>query len=86
MYGADIPEPYKSLHKDCGPGNNHRARVLASSKVGCFYCLSIYSPTEIAEWTPDGCALCPHCGIDSVLPESEHLTADCLSEMNRYWF
>jgi hypothetical protein len=67
---AVIPEPYRSAHKDCGPGNDHRTRVLASKNVGCFYCLKIFSPAEIEEWTLDGCALCPHCGIDSVLPES----------------
>jgi hypothetical protein len=81
-----IPEPYKSAHKDCGPGNNHKERVLASNKVGCFYCLEIFSPTEITEWTGDSCALCPHRGIDSVLPEFEQLSPEFLSEMNKYWF
>jgi hypothetical protein len=81
-----IPEPYYSVHKDCGPGNNHRERVLASNKVGCFYCLEIYPSSEIKEWTPDGCALCPHCGIDSVLPESRHLSPEFLEKMQKYWF
>jgi hypothetical protein len=81
-----IPEPYKSAHKDCGSGNNHRERVLASEKVGCFYCLTIFAPAEIDEWTPGGCALCPYCGIDSVLPNSENLTPEFLQEMKRYWF
>ena len=81
-----IPEPYKSAHKDCGPGNNHKERVLASIKAGCFYCLAMYPPAEIVEWTGDDCALCPYCGIDSVLPESEHLSPEFLSEMRKYWF
>jgi hypothetical protein len=81
-----IPEPYKSAHKDCGPDNNHKEPVLASSKVGCFYCLTIYSPAEIIEWTLDNSVLCPHCGIDSVLPDSEQLSPRFLQEMHNYWF
>jgi hypothetical protein len=81
-----IPEPYKSAHKDCGPRNNHKERVLASGKVGCFYCLRIFPPAEINEWTPDECALCPYCGIDSLLPDSRQLTSEFLQEMNKYWF
>ena len=86
MASDTIPEAYKSAHKDCGPGNKHKERVLASRKVGCFYCQTIFSPTEIKEWTIDECALCPYCGIDSVLPESEDLTPEFLQEMNKYWF
>jgi hypothetical protein len=81
-----IPEPYLSAHKNCGPGDNHKERVLASAKVGCFYCVSTYPPTEIKEWTPDGCALCPYCGIDSVLPDSPGLTREFLLEMEKHWF
>jgi hypothetical protein len=81
-----IPEPSKSAHKECGPGNDHKERVLASDKVGCFYCVSIYPPAEIKEWTPDECALCPYCGIDSVLPASPDLTLEFLREMEKHWF
>jgi len=81
-----IPEPYRSAHKDCGPGNNHKQRVLAGSNVGCFYCLEMYPHAEIIEWTLDDCALCPHCGIDSVLPEAPYLSLDFLKKMHEYWF
>jgi|WetSurMetagenome_2_1015567.scaffolds.fasta_scaffold204417_1 hypothetical protein len=83
-----IPEPYLSAHKDAGPGNKHRERILASSLVGCFYCLCIYPPAEIYEWVEGGCtALCAHCGIDSVLPEMDgKYAADFLKWMNHYWF
>lgn len=37
----------------------HRAELEASEICGCFYCLSTYPPTEIAEWIDDGqTALC----------------------------
>jgi hypothetical protein len=81
-----IPEPYKSVHGDCGPGNSHKKRVLASDRVGCFYCVTIFPASEIKEWTSDECALCPYCGIDSVLPDSPNLTLEFLREMEKHWF
>ena len=82
-----IPEPYRSAHHESGPGNDHKARVLASTLVGCYYCLKIYPPAEIEEWTMDQCALCPKCGIDSVLPEADgKYAADFLKWMRFYWF
>lgn len=63
---------------------------------GCFYCLKVFSPKEITEYLQyddipidkDGTALCPYCGIDSVLPQSAGfpLTEDFLRQMNRKWF
>lgn len=51
--------------------------ILArDGKCGCFYCLRIFSSSEIEEWCPeldDGekvTAICPYCGIDSVIGES----------------
>lgn len=35
----------------------------------CFHCFSKFHPDKIKEWTDKGqTAVCPHCGIDSVLP------------------
>lgn len=37
-------------------------------KVGCFYCLNIFSPKEIKEWTDKKTtAICPHCHVDAVI-------------------
>ena len=50
--------------------------LAADNKCGCFCCLKIFSPSKIDEWCPeveDGeevTAICPHCGVDSVLGES----------------
>ncbi len=53
---------------------NHKPELEKDSLCGCFYCLSIFHPSEIEEWLIDdndadrrGTALCPHCGIDSVI-------------------
>ena len=59
---------------------------------GCFYCGKIFSYAEINDWTPepDGSktALCPYCGIDSVIGESSGypITEEFLEEMKKYWF
>lgn len=70
---------------------NHKSIILKDKKCGCFYCLAIFSPTEITEWIEDkidGTAICPHCGIDSIIGESSGfpITEEFLLKMNRYWF
>jgi hypothetical protein len=55
-----------------------------------FFCIKIYSPEEIKEWIPDSharTALCPYCGIDSVLPDSRiKFDTDFLKGMYKLWF
>ena len=69
---------------------NNRPMLLSDKKCGCFYCLSIFSPSEIKEWIDDyeGTAVCPYCGIDSVIGESSGypITKEFLSDMYQYWF
>lgn len=69
--------------------------VLAhGDKCGCFYCLHIFSPSEINEWCSeqtDGeevTAICPYCGIDSVIGESSGfpITQEFLLTMRHRWF
>ena len=72
----------------------HRAQIEASSICGCFYCLQMFKPDQIEEWTdtskpePEQTALCPHCGIDSVIGDKSEfaITAELLTEMKRNWF
>jgi hypothetical protein len=79
--------------------SRHRERVVASARCGCFYCLQMFAPTEISDWVdgPDESdttlngttALCPRCGIDSVLPDSipdVPLSSELLSAMRAHWF
>lgn len=75
-----------TAHEKC---SYHRAEIEASQRCGCFYCLYVFPPLEIEEWI-DGqqTALCPRCGIDSVIAEASGLplTEEFLKEMERYWF
>ncbi len=69
---------------------NHRPQLTGDKVCGCFYCLAIFDPAEIEEWIPDTCgtAICPHCGIDSVIGESSGypITTEFLREMHGHWF
>jgi hypothetical protein len=60
-----------------------------SEKAGCYYCLSIYPSSEVTEILKgENTALCPKCGVDSVLPSNSpyELTIDTLKELNKFWF
>jgi hypothetical protein len=76
----------EALHRQ---SSGHRQALSAADKVGCFYCRKTFKPTEILDWVDSGgTALCPRCGIDSVVPETaQHtLTAELLHDMHAYWF
>ena len=80
----------EALHK---LSSRHREAVEAAERCGCFCCGSVFRPGEISEWLeergiPGSTALCPQCGIDSVIPEGPdcQLDGDLLAAMHAYWF
>ena len=71
----------------------HRAEVCSSARCGCFYCCDTFPTTAITAWVDleggEGqTALCPRCGIDSVLGERSgyELSPEFLQQMKKYWF
>jgi hypothetical protein len=84
-----------AAHKHCGL---HRAEILHSDRCGCFYCLAIFQPSEIEDWVDEPpnvgisasgkSALCPRCGIDSVIGSSSGypITVEFLTRMKEHWF
>jgi len=72
--------------------SNHRPQIESSELCGCFYCLSIFKPTEVREWINEQqggeTAICPKCGIDSVIGSHAGfpITKEFLSAMSDYWF
>jgi len=67
----------------------NKEKLKVSAQCGCFYCLKIFSPEFIKQYVDDNqTALCPHCGIDSILPESSQysLAIDFLEKMRNHWF
>lgn len=72
----------------------HKSEILASVSCGCFYCLEIFPPSEIEQWTDQNfedkeeTALCPKCAIDSVIGSASGfpITKEFLSKMQKHWF
>jgi hypothetical protein len=69
-----------------------------ATTCGCFYCGAIFPSREIDTWCDDPedgvstagtTALCPRCGIDSVLPDNMPgivLNAELLTAMREHFF
>ena len=75
-------EELKTFHSQSWRNEN---AVKASKRCGCFYCFAFFAPDMIDEWWDKGedgtdplalTAVCPYCGIDSVLPESPDYVLD----------
>lgn len=81
-----MPYDVYEAHKLC---TNNRKALAEVDKCGCFYCERIFDPKEIYEYLPNSNdAFCPHCGIDSVIPDNNKypVTPEFLKLMNEYWF
>lgn len=80
-----------AAHLHC---KRHRAELERSSTCGCFYCGAIFVPAAIVEWVDcngpqaQWSALCPDCGIDSVLGDASGLPIEpsFLQAMHERWF
>jgi len=69
---------------------DHRVELEKSELAGCCYCLEVFKPSDIEDWVDEGkCALCPKCGIDSVIGDASGFPITdkrFLQEMNGFWF
>lgn len=68
---------------------DQKEEMLSSEKCGCYKCLKVFSPDKIDEWWDDDqTAVCPYCGIDSVVGSASgySITPQILKEMRIYWF
>ncbi len=88
---ASIPIHLRAAHSR---SSNHRLELLASTRCACFACCRHFAPGAIVEWTDFDAtgqgqtAICPLCGIDSVLGDASGivLSQAFLEEMGRHWF
>ena len=67
----------------------NREKLSKAHVCGCFYCQRIFDPREIVwESSEDDTAMCPYCGIDAVIGESDDLpvTKAFLKKMRQFWF
>ena len=69
---------------------SHNKKMIGkSNKCYCFYCKSVFENGEVETYlAEEETALCPKCGIDSVIPDSidEKIDEAIISEMHDYWF
>ncbi len=88
---ASFPEGIRKAHE---ASFANRADVESSRRCGCFYCLEIFEADEVEDWAVEDdlgrrqTALCPYCGIDSVLGDRSGfpITPEFLAEMEKHWF
>ena len=90
LKSEDFPADVREAHKK---SSGHREEIFASAVCGCFYCLSLFKPTDIVSWIDEKIiggktALCPKCGIDAVIGDKSgvDVTVEFLSRMNSFWF
>lgn len=80
-------DPIMAAHKFC---TDNKEDLQKDTRCGCFYCLKVFSPSEIMNYIADtkGTAICPYCGVDSVIGEHSGfpITIEFLSKMKDYWF
>jgi len=63
----------------------HRQEVLDVADATCFFCCQTFPSKQIEEWTDDGqTAICPYCGVDSILPFN--MGTEALTAMHEYYF
>ena len=69
--------------------SRHRIEIENSTRCGCFFCFRTFQSTDIKAWI-DGkqTALCPKCGVDSVIGSaSNHRLDDAfLRQMHAHFF
>ena len=77
--------PHIAAHKRSA---HHRVELKASARCGCFYCLETFVPTDVVDWIDDQqTALCPRCGIDSVIGDASGFPVDraFLQTTKKHW-
>lgn len=68
---------------------NNRRFVAISDKCYCFYCRACVDHSEIVDYLKDEqTAVCPKCGIDSIIPDRIDETVDesIIAKLHAYWF
>lgn len=77
---------FKTIHKIFSFRNRHL--IEKSENCACFYCLSRFTPQQVHRWTDrKQTALCPECGIDTVIGDLNfQLTDQLLHDLEAYFF
>ena len=70
---------------------SNKQSILSSNKCGCFFCKKIFDNNLISEHYINDkngeTAICPFCGVDSILPDSKvEISPELLDDMYNVWF
>src|SRR5262245_8022018 len=91
--GASCSGTLSSMNEDVLQAHTHcrrnRAELARSELAGCCYCCRVFPPAGIHEWIDqDRTAMCPYCGIDSVVPSTSGfpITPAFMTQMAMHWF
>mgnify|MGYP001046134762 CR=1 FL=1 len=87
----------KSLKDAHKYSSNNRAQIELSNWCGCFYCQETFPAVDVIQWIhrrsvfgarQGNTALCPLCGIDSVIGDASAISLHplFLEEMYQHWF
>lgn len=77
------------LHAAHARSLNNRSVIEVGGTCGCFYCLTTFDASDVAEWVDatKTTALCPSCHIDSVLSSrTDRIDVGFLRRMRDQWF
>ncbi len=80
-----MPTDYQKSHTH---STSNKVEIGKSQTCACFCCLKTYPSEKVSEWADDDSAICPHCGVDSVIGDASglELSPEFLEGMNLYWF
>lgn len=63
----------------------NRLAIEFTERCSCYSCMAVFAKEDIKEWTDQSTtALCPRCGVDSVLPQNYEIEE--LRNIHNYWF
>ena len=69
--------------------SNNKELIKESEYCYCFYCKKQFESKEVVKYLEgENTALCPHCGIDAIIPNNvdEPIDNELIEGMNKYWF
>lgn len=52
--------------------------------AGCYHCMEVCETNQITEYTTNNTAICPHCGVDALLPNV--VDKELLKDGWNHWF
>ncbi len=70
----------------------NREEIARSQRCFCFYCTLVFPATDVVSWVREASghdtALCPNCGIDSVIGDASGFAPDegLIRGMREIWF